>query len=298
MVRSVERGNVLPCDWPDGAPADLPLNLNVTWTQWVDTFRRGPFVCPVRPIRKARGHTQSWFMQMDDGRELLLKAAQNPFGSISLAKSLLAGLMLARVSIDIPGLAIIHISEAFVSEFPLSYSRSGKETVLRAGYHFGSYVPSGTVFDFFPRALHGRLVNRDTFSRALVIDSWMRSASTPQAIFFKANRLGGFKALHIGRSQTLGGSLWKCNEAAAPPLYFDKAVYADPSSTGAIESTALQIEHMSDGDLLHAARAIPEEWLEGNRREFDSAVEQMAEWRSTIRTTSRQLCRELTVSSE
>src|SRR5215472_13351969 len=144
-----------------------------------------------RMVRKMRGGSQAHLIEATDGNHYVVKFENNPQHRRILINEWISATFLSYLGLSTPAVAIICVTEEFLSINPDVYMQLGSQRFPpTVGWHFGSRFPGDpgriAVYDFLPDALLGKIANLSEFAGVLAFDKWIGNADARQAIFFRA----------------------------------------------------------------------------------------------------------------
>lgn len=238
----------------------------------------------VRHVRKMRGGAQAHLLEADDGHWYVVKFRNNPQHRRILINELLAAAFLDYLKIPSPKIAVVQITEGFLSANPEAHLSLGSRSIpVEPGWHFGSQYPGDpartAVYDFLPDSLLPRVVNLEAFRAVLVFDKWAANADGRQCVFYRAMvRRGeggqpGFVTRMIDHGFAFNGPNWDFPDSPLQGLYARNLVYESVRSLDDFQPWLDQVVHFPEEVMDVALRSVPAAWLE---REED-ALEQLLE---------------------
>jgi hypothetical protein len=238
-----------------------------------------------RFIRKMRGGAQAHLIEASDGCYYVVKFLNNPQHRRVLINEWIAATFLRYLGLASPEVAMVRISEEFVTEFPDACLELGRTKQTPAvGWHFGSRYPGDparvAVYDFLPDALLARVENLGEFPGVLAFDKWMSNADARQAIFFRT-RLG-FAAQMVDNGYVFEGPHWRLTDSPLQGMYFRPLVYAHLRGLADFEPWLERIRHFPEEVVDQAVKQIPPGWMEGERDEFEGLLYRLLERRKRV----------------
>ena len=225
-----------------------------------------------RCVRTMRGRSQARLIEVESGRQYVLKLNNNPRGGPRvLINELLSSIILTELRVLTPEPAIV-----------VTDSLPG----LPDGLHFGSQFPSQapSVWDFFPDAMLYRVRNLDHFRGALVADIWLSACEARQGIFYRsadsAVTIGSFQpgqwvVSMIGNASAFQGPSWTLSDVPRPGWYLRPKGYGGSLS---IESFAPWLDALIDFPrhvLTSACDLVPREWADGDELALMRLIEDL-----------------------
>lgn len=238
-------------------------------------------------LRKMRGGAQSHLLMASDGHAYVTKCMNNPQSIRVLANEMFASRIGRLLSLPMPDVEIIEVSESFVQSNPeLRVENAGFSQPWRSGQQFGSrYVgtPGCTdSFDYLPEPLLLKVTNIDDLVRVLVFDKWTCNADGRQAIFTRCHRTQ-YKMTLIDNGYCFNAGEWSFPDAPLRGVYARNSVYEHVSGWDSFEPSLTRAEEMHIDDLWIAAHGIPEAWYEGDTVGLVRLIETLYQRRSRIR---------------
>jgi hypothetical protein len=237
-----------------------------------------------RFIRRMRGGAQAQLHECDDGHCYVVKFRNNPQHARLLVNEWLGSSIFAYIEISTPKIALVSISAEFLARNPEVHIEGyGGRLAVETGQHFGSRYPGNPsavmVFDFIPDVLLERVVNRNEFLGALVLDKWMGNLDARQAIFSRpgdgARRRRGFSASMIDQGFAFGGADWRFADSPLQGLYFRPAVYRNVRSWDDFQPWLDRVVRFPEAILEKARAKIPAEWIGGDEHALDAMLEKL-----------------------
>src|SRR5580658_9370739 len=122
-----------------------------------------------------RGGAQAHLMEASDGHFYVVKFLNNPQHRRILVNECIGSAFLSYLGISTPEVAMIRVTENFLTENPEVYLQTGSRRIpVPAGWHFGSRFPGDpartVVYDFLPDALLDKVENFADFRGVLAFD--------------------------------------------------------------------------------------------------------------------------------
>jgi hypothetical protein len=229
-----------------------------------------------RQIRKMRGAAQAHLQECDDGHFYVVKFRNNPQHRRILVNEWIASSLLAYLQISTPEIALVNISAEFLARNPHVHIQLQTGCLaVEPGQHFGSQYPgnpfTAMIHDFVPDTLLEKVVNRNEFLGALVLDKWAGNIDMRQAIFSRSGIQGcrsggrpcGFSASMIDQGYAFGGPQWTLLDSPLQGLYFRPTVYQNVRSWDDFQPWLDRVVRFPEGVLDNALSQIPPEWIRG-----------------------------------
>ena len=249
-----------------------------------------------RLIRKMRGGAQAHLMEASDGHFYVVKFLNNPQHRRILVNEWISSTFLHYLGIAAPEVAIVQLTESYLSDDPETYIQLGRERRnVTPGWHFGSRFPGDpvrtVVYDFLPDTLLDQVENLSDFRAVLAFDKWMGNADSRQAIFFRARVLQplapeidrlGFVAQMVDNGYVFEGPYWRLGESAIQGLYFRPLVYRTVRGLAEFEPWLDRILNFPEEVVDQAVKSIPPAWLEGDGDELERLLERLMRCRARV----------------
>ena len=242
----------------------------------------------ISQIRKMRGGSQAHLLECDDGHFYVVKFQNNPQHRRILVNEWIASSLLAYLRISTPEIALVNISAEFLADNPQVYIELRTERVpVDPGQHFGSRYPGNRskdmIFDFIPDILLEKVVNRNEFLGAVVLDKWTGNVDKRQAIF-RRSRIRpcngsetprGYLASMIDQGYAFAGPQWTFVDSPLYGLYFRTSVYHNVKSWDDFQPWLDRVVRFPEGVLDQAQSQIPSEWIRGEEALLDSLLKKL-----------------------
>jgi hypothetical protein len=233
-----------------------------------------------RQIRRMRGGAQAHLQECDDGHLYVVKFRNNPQHQRILVNEWIASSLLAYLQISTPEIALVNISPEFLARNPQVYIESHTRRIaIEPGQHFGSRFlgnPSeNMIYDFIPDVLLPKVVNRNDFLGAMVLDKWTGNVDMRQAIFRRSEKPRGYLASMIDQGYAFGGPQWKFLDSPLYGLYFRPSVYENAESWDDFQPWLNRVVRFPRDVLDQARSEVPSEWILGEEALLDSLLEKL-----------------------
>ncbi len=265
-----------------------------------------------RLIRKMRGGAQAHLIEAADGNFYVVKFLNNPQHRRILVNEWIASAFLKYLGIAAPEVAMIRLTEEFISAHPDVQIQTGRQREAPTpGWHFGSRYPGDpmrqVVYDFLPDALLEKVENVADFRGVLVFDKWIGNADTRQAIFFRAkvgdwlpgpnpgSRKLGFVAQMVDNGFVLEGPHWRFSESPILGLYFRTVIYRTVRGLSDFEPWLERIRNFPEEVVDQVLKQIPPSWLQGDESELERLLERLLARRKRV-ADMVEACRGLRVN--
>ena len=237
-------------------------------------------------FRPMRGRSQCHLL-LADHRLYVVKFAQNPVSTRSLANEWLATALAQHVGLPAADCSIIHVTEEFARDnSQLKAESRGVEVAYKAGRHYGSLLLGslmpGSAFDYLPRSEAHKVANRSDFAGALAFDKWTCNADGRQCIFTPTGkRIGSYQVTFIDHGHSFDHD-WAFRDAPLKGSYGDKSVYHEVAGRSSFEPWLTRIEELPEDTLREAAASIPPEWYDSNSMALESLVSKLLARRQRV----------------
>ncbi len=236
-----------------------------------------PLVTISTHVRAMRGGAHAHLVQGMDGHHYVVKFRQNPQGRRTLINEVVSSILLRRLGVYSPEIALIGVDPDSLRTLPgCNLGRENDQTGILPGIHFGSQYPGSpdvtSVFDLFPTQMAPQLYNRADFLGALVFDKWVSNADSRQAIFFRAipERSGQERwvAAMIDNGYAFQGCRWTFGDSAAQGLHARWSVYGPPITLDDFGVWIYVLRQMKWDVEDEIFDTLPREWFEGDEADL------------------------------
>ncbi len=252
-------------------------------------------VSATRLIRKMRGGAQAHLIECSDGHCYVVKFQNNPQHPRMLVNEWIASSLLTSLRISTPEIALVNLSAEFLAESPNVYIQlHNRHLAVEPGLHFGSRLVGNAsktaVYDFIPDRLLEKVVNRNEFLGALVLDKWTGNADMRQAVFCRrrtvsmdgGKRPGGFSASMIDQGCAFGGPHWRFFDSPLQGLYFRAAIYRGVRCWDDFGPWLDQVVRFPEEALYGARQQVPPEWIFGEESSLDTLLDRLLARRNRV----------------
>lgn len=243
----------------------------------------------VQHIRKLTGKTQSHLMRASDGHLYVTKFSNNPLGIRLLASEFLATKIGLFLKLPMPEVSVIEVPELLVKQTPSLQMDTEDGGILRCapGKHLAvRYVGDlwkDRVFDYMPKAMFGRVVNRADFIKVLPFDKWLGNCDDRQAVFVSRDGQHKCQAIFIDQHDCFDGPRWQFLDDPIMGIYGSQQVYEEVMGWNSFEPTLSQVENFSIGDLQEIAAEVPSQWYGNDRSALAQLVERLHRRQAILR---------------
>jgi hypothetical protein len=240
----------------------------------------------VQHIRKMRGGAQAHLMRASDGNYFVVKHKNNPQHVRVLANEMFASRLGQWLGLPIPRVEAIEVSEWLITHTPeLCVELGGKSMPCSSGLQLASLYPSleTQVFDYLPEPMLGKISNRGSFGRALILDKWTANADIRQAIFTRSKRGGKYAVNFIDQGYCFNAGQWDFPDSPLRGVYARNSVYAGVTGWKSFEPALTRAEQADPVDLWRCAESIIPEWYEYDYDGLRRVVETLYRRRLIIR---------------
>jgi hypothetical protein len=211
-------------------------------------------------IRQMRGKSYPALALADDGSMYVVKFANGPEGKDALFCESVGTELFRACGLLTPEWRVLRISSDLLKDNRDCWIGWADGLVPPApGLCFGSRflgTPGKRVYDLLPRRSYSRIVNREDFWLALLVDSLSTPLTRRKAIFFQT-KAHEFRASFVNHG-LLTGPLF-----AGSPCQFKGCLYNDDSiySTDSFSYQASKrVLSLNADKLLSFAKTLPEDW--------------------------------------
>lgn len=221
----------------------------------------------VRFVRSMRGGAQCVLVECTDGAQYVVKSPNNPQGANVLFNEALGTELMRSLGLPVPDWRPIYISSDFLNTNPGAYfETSSGRSQKSPGLHFGSlYVAPevSNVYEILPKSWLRRVVAREEFLRALVLDLWVCNRDRRQALFLPIEEGPGspLRAVFFDNGHMFGGPEWTFNDQITRSLYADLDIYDDLLEENCVWTAVNEVAAISMSTMIALTRHIPAEWL-------------------------------------
>ena len=204
-----------------------------------------------------------------------------------LANEFLATRLAALLSLPVPEVEIIEVSDSLIESSPgLQFEIGGISVRCAAGLHVGvRHVAdpwNDCVFDYLPESTFDKVMNRQAFAGILAFDKWTGNTDGRQAVFTKHGR--GYHVTFIDQGYCFNAAEWNFPDLPLHGAYYKGHVYEDIAGWDSFEPVLSRIEAMEYADLWRCAAPIPLDWFEHDGEGLFQLIEALHERRSSVRT--------------
>jgi len=240
-------------------------------------------------IRRLRGGSQSQLVRASDGNYYATKFLGNPQHDRILANEFFACRLGQVLSLPVPDVAIIEVSEWLIEHTPdLCIESVGDyRKPFRCGLHFASRFAGNPetdqILDYLQEELFSKVLNRTDFGRCLILDKWISNADGRQAVFVKTRPGDGYLATFIDQGYAFNAGEWSFPDLDLHGVYYRNYAYQDVTSWGSFEPTLTLAEEMDQQEIWECAAPIPSEWCGPDANALPQLVESLYRRRSKIR---------------
>jgi hypothetical protein len=139
------------------------------------------------------------------------------------------------------------------------------------------------VFDYLPKAIFGRVTNRQDFARILPFDKWLGNCDDRQAVYVARAGKRRYQAIFIDQHDCFDGAKWGFPDKALMGTHCGKHVYRHVTGWDSFEPLLTRAEEVDCADLLRLASEVPKEWYEQETASLSRLIETLHRRRSLIR---------------
>jgi len=239
-----------------------------------------------RWLRQMSGGAKAQLLGADDGHWYVTKFLNNPQGRRILVNDLIGTVLLGRLGIATPPVALVTVEDDFLQAN--AQLMTGKYP-LSAGQHFGSQYPGVpgalSIYDFFPDQLLPDLYNRSDFAGALVADKWLSNADGRQSIFFRAQIAPGdirWVTYLIDNGYAFQGSEWAFHDALIQGVYARPVVYGRHVSMLTFAPWLDRLMALRPNTIDDLLDMVPPVWIRGDEQALEHLLRQLFARRTLV----------------
>ncbi|MFP5237308.1 MAG: HipA family kinase [Acidobacteriota bacterium] len=239
---------------------------------------RSTSVTAGRFVRRLTGGSQAMLVDASDGRQYVVKFANNPQGPNVLCNEALGTELYRALGLPVPEWTTVLIPRTFLLRYPnCSMAKFNSGVELETGLCFGSRVvaaPAGRIYEMLPGSFIRRVANRSDFWLAWLVDLCADHRDNRQSIFTEYS--SGLHAIFVDHGHMFGGPDGSRKTPLTGPRYWDTRVYALPDAEK-ISRRLRRISSTLDTDrLFKRMQEIPEAWLvESALENFHTCIERL-----------------------
>jgi hypothetical protein len=233
-----------------------------------------------RIVRKLRGGSQPLLIQALDGFYYVVKFLNNPQG-VNVLFNEVAGTELYRAcGLSVRPWKFIMVGDDLLDRATDHWieTRNGRNRPSTKSLAFGSRVVAGSegTLNEIIAGRYGRLVNRDEFWMAWLIDSCAGHSDGRQALFAELEDRS-IKAFFIDFGHLFSGPDGEALKTTPARSYFDFRVYPDISLQG-ISRLRSAARNLDVAALRNRFALVPEEWrTESAETAFSQCLERLSD---------------------
>lgn len=226
-------------------------------------------------VRKLRGGSQSILARASDGQLYVVKFQNNLQGPNLLFNEAMGYELYRRFGLPVPKWKPLNVTKAFIDKTPACWFETGEGFVKpSAGQSFGSRFLGADgcgILEILPGAYFSRVVNREAFSLAWLVDACADHADCRQAIFCEGPK-GNLQAVFIDHGSMFGGENGDGHPTFDACRYLDARIYDTECTLGLKRSSDVLGEVFVQATL----RVIPKEWQTASAlQRFSSCVSKL-----------------------
>jgi hypothetical protein len=217
-------------------------------------------------IRRVRGGSQGFLVEGADGHFYVAKCIGNPQGNRTLINDVLGAKLLEKLAVATPSVRYLQIPpEAENAEEPFVFIMGDRRVPISSGPHFGSRYPvnpmTTAVFDYLPKRMVEKVVNRDDFAKTFAVDHILGQVDTRQAVFARTHHSGskGLHAYMIDHGFLLEGDRWALRDNIGHAAYLQTSVYPPNMLDICLRAVPVIFDFILN-DWLKIIDDVPPEW--------------------------------------
>lgn len=243
-------------------------------------------------LQRAPGGSTPEILKADDGAFYVTKLRQNAQHERVLVNEVIAHVVLDYLGLDVPPWRLVEVDQSLAYHICASRLRAPTVRALpcRPGLHFGSrYVGhpcKNTPLDYLAPSRLRRLSNPTLFTGVLAFDVWAHNADQQQVVFSRSEAQDGdapdgYRAWMIDHGFILGAHHWCLDAEMMRGLYLGAEVYDGIVSLESFEPWLSGITGLPSSVLDQAYASIPSTWLDGQRDQLESVLDELYRRRQT-----------------
>jgi hypothetical protein len=239
----------------------------------------------VQFVRKMRGGSQPALIRCNDGRLYVVKFFRNQQGPNVLANEVLGNELLSSLNLPTPQWRAVFVSTSFLREnSDLSFETPFGKSSIESGLHFGSEFlggeKTGQVYEWLPKGLNSRVINREDFLGIHIFDVWANHCDHRQTLFTATEGSASFRAVFIDNGHLFGGPAWRLVSRQGESLGLDSRFHASGWPREAIDAWICRFEARCLSSLFDVVPRIPKFWYSGD---INRVIGSLADRLSTLR---------------
>jgi hypothetical protein len=239
----------------------------------------------VQFIRKMRGGSQPALIRCNDDKLYVVKFFRNQQGPNLLANEVLGNELLHTCNLPTPPWRPVFVSARFLKQnSDVSFETTLGNSSIESGLHFGSEFlggeKTGQAYEWLPKGLNSRVINREDFLGIHIFDIWANHCDHRQALFTTREGNASFRAVFIDNGHLFGGPDWKLVSRPGESLGLDSRFHMSEWPTEAIDAWICRFETRLLSSLFNVVPRIPKFWYSGD---INRLIGSLAERLSTLR---------------
>lgn len=215
-------------------------------------------------------------------------------GKYGLMNEVIGTEMMSRIGLPVPGWAPIEVTDEFLdANREVWRQKSDGSAKIRpgAGLHFGSRLMLSPgkeqTYEVLPSSWVPRIINRDDFVGALLIDLWLNNCDRRQAIFLSSGQ-PRLHAMFLDNDHMLGGYFGDEKTNPRRVMASTLPIYRACWQIETINRWRKKIDAVDDASVDEIVSSVPEAWatqamrkhaaadLKTRRRRLDGLIEEVA----------------------
>jgi hypothetical protein len=216
-------------------------------------------------------------VQGSDKKFYAAKFAGNPQGNRTLINEWIATHLMQQVGVCTAQVQILELSATLAASEGLHFSGNPNRSI-ESGLHFGSAYPADpekiAIFDFLPSRMLSKVINREDFATAFVMDTWLHQTDRRQSVFIRAKNVHpiGFRAFFIDHGFCFHGSAWEIRDWPNLRDAGYREFYSEIEMETLCKSSLARITQLSQDSLNKAIELIPASWFNPGDQECLDAL--------------------------
>lgn len=249
--------------------------------------QRNGLVSATRFMRKLRGGSQPILIGASDGKQYVVKFANNLQGPNVLCNEVLGTEIYRAIGLPSPAWKPIAVTERFIEENPASWFEGPSGRIRpEAGQCFGSELignATSSLFEILPGPYWGRVSNRLDFWLAWVVDLCAEHWDNRQAVFLED--CGVLYAIFIDHGHMFGGPYGSRTTPLSGPRHLDRRAYGKLDRQAQLQLHLFWADINAD-ELFQKSMMVPDKWAtDAAVRNFVTCIEKLSRadtWRHSL----------------
>jgi hypothetical protein len=214
-------------------------------------------------IKKMRGGSQPILAKADDGYLYVVKFVDNPQGQNLAFNESLGNTIYRACGLPGPEWVAMHVSDRFLDRAPGSWIQTETGCYRpQPGWCFGTRflaTRETIVREILPGSSLNRILNRQDFWKAWVLDVLCEHSDNRQALFFEAQS-GQMKAYFIDHGHMFAGPRGIDSPKLATAFYLDRRIYETKVTDADCNVASEALKSVDYKKLTQIVASLPAEW--------------------------------------